>query len=77
MKIDLDPKLAAGENRENLGLYVDWRGNNIAFNCPVCGKVFIVSWFLDREKGGKCPKCRKSRGIVTKDGKTASIEWPV
>jgi len=71
MKTDLDPKL----KREQLGLRMDWWGNNIAFNCPVCGKVFIVSAFLNGGKG-KCPNCRKSKGTVTKD-KKASIEWPV
>lgn len=57
----------------------DWWGNNIAFNCPVCGKVFLVSAHM---KGGErnCPKCGKSKGMVSggKDsGGTASILWPV
>ena len=73
MKIDLDPKLG----RKQLGLYVDWWGNNIAFACPVCGKVFIVSAFLKSGKG-TCPNCGKSRGTVTQGKDTkASIEWPV
>jgi len=74
MKLELDSKL----DRKQLGLSVDWWGNNIAFNCPVCGKVVIVSAVLEGGKGN-CPNCGKSRGVVTggkKDG-VASIEWPV
>ena len=52
----------------------DWKGNNIAFNCPVCGKVYIVSGLLD-QKGRECPNCGKSRGFVDKQGEVASVEW--
>jgi len=55
----------------------DWWGNNIAFRCPHCDKVYIVSAHL---AGGErvCPKCGKSRGVVKggkKSGGTASIFW--
>jgi len=57
----------------------DWYGNNAAFSCPLCGKVFIVSAML-RDKGEprkgmrKCPGCRESTGYV--DKASARIEWP-
>jgi predicted RNA-binding Zn-ribbon protein involved in translation (DUF1610 family) len=62
----------------------DWEGNNAAFTCPLCHKVFIVSdtrmhMSPQKEKGyRKCPGCEKSVGRVTggrKSGGTASIEW--
>jgi hypothetical protein len=59
---------------QNLGSKVDWAGNNIALECPVCGEVYIVSKQLHGER--HCPGCGKSRGMVTggKDsGGTASI----
>ena len=57
----------------------DWEGNNAAFTCPACGKVFIVSGLLHRA-GRPCPNstCGKSvghvRGGKKKDG-MAYIEW--
>jgi hypothetical protein len=62
----------------------DWDGNNAAFTCPVCQKVFIVSDTRmhigpQKEKGYRqCPACKKSIGRVAggrKSGGTASIEW--
>lgn len=62
----------------------DWEGNNAAFTCPVCNKVFIVSDTRmhkgpQKENGYRqCPACGKSVGRVTggrKSGGTASIEW--
>ena len=61
----------------------DWEGNNAAFKCPLCNKVFIVSVLLhksnDGEKGYRvCPGCGKSVGRVKggrRSGGTASIEW--
>ena len=55
----------------------DWEGNNIAFACPQCKTVYIVSKQIH---GGerKCPACGKSRGKVTggrESGGTASIIW--
>ncbi len=62
----------------------DWEGNNAAFRCPLCEKVFIVSDTRMHvgpkgEKGyRKCPNCSKSIGRVKggrKSGGSASIEW--
>lgn len=62
----------------------DWEGNNAAFLCPSCKKVFIVSDTRMHvgpggEKGYReCPNCRKSIGRVKggrKSGGSASIEW--
>ena len=52
-------------------------GNNAAFCCPICGKIFVVSAFL-KERGGlegqrECPKCHRSVARVTKT--EAVIEW--
>ncbi|MBU1184370.1 MAG: hypothetical protein KJ663_04275 [Proteobacteria bacterium] len=55
----------------------DWEGNNAAFTCPRCGKVFIVSAMIHRD-GRQCPACGKSIGRVKggrKSGGIASIEW--
>ncbi len=70
-------------NPEDLGHNEDWEGNNVAFTCPLCGKVFLVSHtrmhLLNGEKGHrKCPSCGKSIGHVMggrKSGGSASIEW--
>ena len=66
MKRQLDKKAS--------GHFEDFRGNNIAFNCPVCDKVFIVSGLSDK-KGRECPNCGKSRGFVDERGENASIEY--
>jgi predicted RNA-binding Zn-ribbon protein involved in translation (DUF1610 family) len=67
-----------------LGQDDDWEGNNAAFICPLCKKVFIVSDTRmhtgpDGEKGyRKCPSCGESTGRVNggrKSGGSASIEW--
>ena len=51
----------------------DWVGNNAAFCCPVCQKVFIVSNGLvggrplpghDAQGVRRCPGCRKSKATV-------------
>jgi hypothetical protein len=54
-------------DRNNIGLNEDWHGNDAAFTCPACKKVFVVSGLLDR-KGRKCPNCSQSIGFV-KGGK--------
>lgn len=58
----------------------DWEGNNAAFTCPVCGKVFIVSTAPQLHAGKReCPKCGNSSAEITggrKSGGTASISWP-
>ncbi len=45
----------------------DLFGNNAAFACPYCSKVFIVSQFLN-SKGRPCPKCGRSTGHVEGKG---------
>jgi hypothetical protein len=68
---ELDPNhLAQGE---------DWEGNNAAFTCPACNKVFIVSGSVHRGKRA-CPSCGRSTGHCElkkgrKTGGSASIEW--
>jgi predicted RNA-binding Zn-ribbon protein involved in translation (DUF1610 family) len=55
-------------DQRTLGKDEDWVGNNAAFRCPHCGKVFLVSG--TRIQGGtpnrsserKCPDCGKSTG---------------
>jgi len=56
----------------------DWDGNNAAFSCPVCGKVFLVSGHMHDGKR-ECPSCHKSTGYVVagkKSDGSARIEWP-
>ncbi len=67
---DLDPL--------QLGRDEDWVGNNAAFTCPACGKVFLVSGPLHRN-GRDCPDCGRSHAKVgggAKSGGTAWIESP-
>jgi len=64
-------------NPQQLGSREDWEGNNIAFACPLCETVYIVS---HRIHGGErhCPACGRSRGMVTggrESGGKASIIW--
>ena len=67
----------------HLGIDEDWEGNNAAFRCPVCGKVFIVNSTRMHNGQRKCPGCRKSIARITggpaagkRGGAKASIEWP-
>ena len=67
-------------DQNNLGIDEDWDGNNAAFRCPCCNKVFIVSGFrtYDGIKGvRKCPNpnCKKSTGRIDIKGREASLEW--
>jgi hypothetical protein len=59
-----------------LGQDEDWEGNNAAFRCPACWKVFVVSAMIH---GGQrsCPACGKSTGHIkgTKTSGRAWIEW--
>ena len=67
--IQLDPN--------NLGKDHDWEGNNVAFKCPQCQKVFIVSGLIHRGTR-TCPNCGQSSGSVyggRKSGGTAKLEW--
>jgi hypothetical protein len=57
----------------------DWEGNNAAFTCKACGKVFMVSGRLHKS-GRTCPNqgCGKSTGYVDggkKSKGSAWIEW--
>lgn len=78
--LDLQPaRFGFGElmrkklDKANLGHLEDWRGNNIAFVCPSCGKVVLVSGMMDK-KGHACP-CGKSKGYMDVQGENASIEY--
>lgn len=55
----------------------DWEGNNAAFTCPVCNKVFIVSGLI--HKGVRsCPSCAQATGHIEggrMSGGRAFIEW--
>lgn len=52
----------------------DVHGNNAAVTCPVCGKVFIISDFLD--KGVRvCPQCKLATGHITQDPPHAWVEY--
>lgn len=56
----------------------DWDGNNAAFSCPVCRKVFLVSEYMHSGKR-PCPNCNGSVGYVVggkNSGGSARIEWP-
>lgn len=63
-----------------LGHDEDWYGNNAAFTCPCCGKVFIVSKFpVKKGEGGKrmC-SCGKATGYCSgssKENGKAWIQW--
>jgi len=63
---------------DSLGQDEDWEGNNAAFRCPLCSKVFVVSALI--HKGYRsCPGCGKSTGRIggsRKAGGRASLEWP-
>jgi len=74
------PRYELEHDRERDGLDADWYGNNAAFRCPYCHKVFIVSAHMDKNNGFKrpCPNCQRSTGYCNeglKKGGTASIEW--
>ncbi len=64
---------------ENLGHDEDWEGNNAAFKCPHCEKVFIVSGSGVHHGKRSCPDCSKSTAYCDikgrKSGGTASLEW--
>ena len=62
----------------SLGLGEDWEGNNAAFTCPHCRKVFIVSGVI-HSGVRQCPGCGKSTGRCEAKGKNrggkASLSW--
>ena len=60
----------------NLGHDEDWEGNNAAFRCPHCQKVFIVSGSRRVHNGvRKCPHCGRSTGYCDEKGNSARLEW--
>jgi Zn finger protein HypA/HybF involved in hydrogenase expression len=62
----------------DLGMDEDWEGNNVAFRCPSCTKVFLVNSTRMHNGERKCPHCKKSTARITggrKLGAKASIEW--
>lgn len=75
----LDPKRYNAGQPVAADANADWYGNNAAFTCPVCSKVFIVSPFITERR--HCPGCGNSTahctGTAEKDGKQAWIEWKV
>ena len=52
----------------------DWVGNNAAFTCDACGKVFILSGVL-HQKGRACPSCGKSKGFVSGGRSSGGKAW--
>jgi NAD-dependent SIR2 family protein deacetylase len=71
-----------GIHRESRSLDYDFHGNNAAFRCPLCHKVFIVSGLFNDRKNGyirkgvrKCPKCGESKGHCDIQGYKAWLEW--
>ena len=58
----------------NLELEEDWEGNNAAFRCPHCGKVFIVSGTRIHNGSRTCPLCGKSKGYCDIMGKKSGGE---
>jgi hypothetical protein len=51
----------------------DWYGNNAAVRCSICGKIFIVSGFLNKGRRD-CPICHKTSAEMINE--TVTIEWP-
>ncbi len=59
--------------KETLDREEDWLGNNAAVRCPVCGKVFIVSGFVNKGQR-QCPSCHRSTAQITNEQLT--IDFP-
>jgi Zn finger protein HypA/HybF involved in hydrogenase expression len=57
----------------NLSEFEDWIGNNAAFRCDACERVFVVSGFLHKH-GRLCPHCKNTKAFV-KGGKTDGRAW--
>ena len=63
-------------NARQPGLKEDWLADNAAFECPVCGKVYLVSGSLNPVR--VCPGCGQSHGHVTgsrQGGGKAFVVW--
>jgi hypothetical protein len=75
----LDPKKYPAGHALAADANADWNGNNAAFTCPVCSKVFVTSSFNDMGRIGlSCPGCGKSTAYCTGSaakGGEARIEW--
>jgi predicted GNAT family N-acyltransferase len=56
-------------DKDNMRHEEDWYGNNAAVRCPVCGKVFIVSTFINKGQRD-CPICHLSSAEITSAGVT-------
>jgi hypothetical protein len=78
------PQREVDTNPDNHNVNEDWEGNNAAFRCPVCNKIFIVTdnpivpKSHDTRGVRRCPNCRKSTGHChggRKKGGIAYIEW--
>jgi len=64
-------------NAVNLARNEDWEGNNAAFTCPLCDKVFIVSGVIHNGVRS-CPGCGRATAYIQGgrlSGGTARIEW--
>ena len=61
-------------DKDSLNDDEDWNGNNAAFTCPHCSNVFVVSGYKNPH-GRRCTSCKKSKGVVAKDGTSARLEW--
>ena len=70
----LDPKLF-GPDEWPESKKDDWQGNNVAFTCRPCGRVFIVS---GRIHGGRrrC-ECGYSEGFIKGGRKSEGSAWIV
>jgi hypothetical protein len=53
----------------------DWQGNNVAFTCRACGRVFIVSGRI--HSGHRTCKCGQSEGFVKGGRKSGGSAWLV
>ena len=61
-------------DRAALEHYEDWYGNNASIQCPICGKVYIASQFLN--KGfRKCPKLGCGKSSIRITGDQVTVTW--
>jgi ssDNA-binding Zn-finger/Zn-ribbon topoisomerase 1 len=63
-------------NARQPGLKEDWLADNAAFECPVCGKVYLVSGSINPVR--TCPNCGQSHGHITgsrQGGGKAFVVW--
>ena len=67
--------------RDNSEKDAHWYGDNAAFTCPVCNRIFLVCGHL-RPNGQQCPPpgCGRSYAYVhgrLESGGIAVITWPI